>query len=232
MNQTILIARHGNREDFVDLNWLKTAPRPFDPGLSPDGFEQAQKLADYLKSESINHLFSSPFLRTIQTANVIAETLDLPIKLEAGLGEFMIFPGIKFIPEILPINILVEQFPRIDPAYQSQIIPQHPETVRNFCQRSRQTIQTLSNQVSGNILLVTHAAPLVEMTQALLPHKTQLHSELCCLMKLVKIEENWQLELNGVTFYLDKASINPILKEIQVIKRYLLHKWILIQRQK
>jgi len=43
--------------------------------------------------EGIAHIFASPFLRTVQTANQIAEALDLPIKLESGLVNGSIPPG-------------------------------------------------------------------------------------------------------------------------------------------
>lgn len=86
--QTIWIARHGNRQDFVDRNWRLSASMPFDPGLSADGAVQAQKLAGRLASEKIRHIFASPSLRTLETANYTAEGLDLPIKIEAGLSEW------------------------------------------------------------------------------------------------------------------------------------------------
>jgi broad specificity phosphatase PhoE len=42
-----------------------------------------------LKKEKIAHIFASPFLRTVQTANAVAEMLNLPIKLETGLSEWL-----------------------------------------------------------------------------------------------------------------------------------------------
>jgi len=41
------------------------------------------QLGQRLKREDIAHIFASPFLRTVQTANQVAEALDLPIKLES-----------------------------------------------------------------------------------------------------------------------------------------------------
>ena len=89
MSQIVLIARHANRLDFVYPDWFLTAERRYDPPLSDDGMIQAQQLAKRLKGERITHIFASPFLRTIQTANAIAEVLDLSIKLEIGLSEWL-----------------------------------------------------------------------------------------------------------------------------------------------
>ena len=47
--QTVWIARHGNRIDFVNPEWFNTAKRPYDPHLSDDGILQAQKLANRLR---------------------------------------------------------------------------------------------------------------------------------------------------------------------------------------
>ncbi|NEO28838.1 MAG: histidine phosphatase family protein, partial [Kamptonema sp. SIO4C4] len=49
MTQTIWIARHGNRFDFVYPEWFNTAPRRYDPPLSEDGVIQAQELGQRLQ---------------------------------------------------------------------------------------------------------------------------------------------------------------------------------------
>jgi broad specificity phosphatase PhoE len=84
MTQIVWIARHANRLDFVNPDWFLTAERRYDPPLSDDGMIQAQQLAKRLNHEKIKHIFASPFLRTVQTANAVAEVLNLPIKLETG----------------------------------------------------------------------------------------------------------------------------------------------------
>jgi broad specificity phosphatase PhoE len=89
MSQTVWIARHGSRLDFIDLNWFNEADRPYDPPLATEGEIQAQELGHKLKSAPIAHIFASPFLRTVQTAHIIADILNLPIKLEAGFSEWL-----------------------------------------------------------------------------------------------------------------------------------------------
>ena len=106
MNQTIWIARHGNRLDFVNPEWFNTAERPYDPPLSPDGIVQAQELGQRLVGERIRHIFASPFLRTVQTADRVAQILDLPIKIESGLGEWLNPDWMKSDPERLSIAVL------------------------------------------------------------------------------------------------------------------------------
>jgi len=47
----IFLARHGNRQDFVDPRWLDQAEEPYDPPLSADGVEQARGLGRRLAGE-------------------------------------------------------------------------------------------------------------------------------------------------------------------------------------
>ncbi len=113
MAQTIWIARHANRIDFVNPDWFFTAERPFDPHLSEDGVVQAQELAQRLRAENITHIFASPFFRTVQTAHQVAEVLNLPIKIESGLSEWLNSDWMPSMPEKLSIDALQKIFPRI-----------------------------------------------------------------------------------------------------------------------
>lgn len=206
MTKTIWIARHGNREDFVDYDWIKTAERPFDPGLSKDGIQQAQELAQRLAVEAIDHIFASPFLRTVQTAHYVAEALNLPIKLESGAGECLSFPFCAIKPEILPGEILAQKFPRIDLNYRPRVPVSYPETLAVAKKRAGDTIQRLTEEFPGNLLIITHGATLVSMTRRLLGRQAKVNSSLCCLIKLVGFGEQWQMELNGDTSHLSAAK--------------------------
>ncbi len=61
---------------------------PADPELTERGHEQAQRLADWLKFETIDAVLSSPKLRAIQTAQPIADALGLGIEIVDGIVEY------------------------------------------------------------------------------------------------------------------------------------------------
>ncbi len=205
MPQTVWIARHGNRLDFVYPEWFNSAERRYDPPLSEDGLMQAQQLGQRLKSEKITHIFSSPFLRSIQTANQVAEILDLPIKIEAGLSEWLNPDWMTEMPETHPQDILFQQYPRIDWRYSSRIIPQYPETEANVSQRAGATARQLVTKFSEDILLVGHSASVLGTTAGLVGENTLVNSSLCCLVKVVRHQQKWQLELNGDTSHLQDS---------------------------
>ncbi|HEY9726247.1 MAG TPA: histidine phosphatase family protein [Chroococcales cyanobacterium] len=202
MPQIVWIARHGNRLDFVNPEWFNTAERPYDPPLSEDGVIQAQQLGQRLVGESIAHIFASPFLRTVQTASMVADALDLPIKLESGLSEWLNPAWMKTEPERLPLEVLQERFPRIDPSYTSRVIARYPETNNQVLDRTSETARLLVTQFSQDILLVGHGASVVGTTQGLVGGTPEVNAALCCLVKLVRQGQEWVMELNGDTSHL------------------------------
>ena len=206
MSQTVWVARHGNRLDFVNPEWFNTAQRPYDPPLSDDGVIQAQQLGQRLKSANIAHIFSSPFLRTVQTANQVAQALDLPIKLEAGLSEWLNPEWMKQKPETLSPETLAKKYPRIDRRYRSRVVPQYPESNETVMGRTAQTVRQLVEEISEDILLVGHGASVLGTTVGLVEGNPIVNASLCCLVKLVRHSEQWEMELNGDTSHLSQSE--------------------------
>lgn len=146
MSQTVWIARHGNRQDFVDSSWHRTAERPFDPGLSADGILQAKELGKRLQGKKIAHIFASPFLRTVETAHYVAEALDLSIKVESGLSEFLNPNWFFSTPECLTLDSLSQLFPRVDRSYTSRVIAEFPETEQTALRRAGKVARHLATE--------------------------------------------------------------------------------------
>lgn len=208
MTQIVWIARHANRLDFVNPAWFNTAERPFDPPISDDGTVQAQQLAQRLKTENITHIFASPFLRTVQTANQVARVLDLPIKLESGLSEWLNPVWMPTMPERLSIEALAELFPRIDTSYTSRVIAEYPETGEQALERSGKTARLLADEFPEDILLVGHGASVLGATMGLVGgiSKPEVNAALCCLVKIVRQDQEWVMELNGDTSHLSQTE--------------------------
>ena len=208
MSQIVWIARHGNRLDFVNPDWFLTAERPYDPPLSDGGVMQAQQLGQRLKSENIAHIFASPFLRTVQTANEVAEALDLPIKVESGLSEWLNPQWMPSMPEKLPLEVLHQQYPRIDLSYTSRVIAEYPETGEKALLRSGETAKCLTDEFSEDILLVGHGASVIGTAMGLLggTNQPEINATLCCLVKIVRRDREWIMELNGDTSHLSETE--------------------------
>ena len=82
---TIFLVRHARPDwDRRDI--------PYDllpgPGLLPQGEQEAEALAAFLKSEGVVKLYYSPFERSAKTAKIAAAVMDVPCIEEAGLAEW------------------------------------------------------------------------------------------------------------------------------------------------
>ncbi len=192
MSQRIWIVRHGNREDFQNPGWAKTASRPFDPALSADGETQAKEVGLSLQGEQVHHVFASPFLRTIQTASHIADALDLPVCLEPGIGE--ILPNVKSTPELLPEDERRRRFPRIDEEYAATYELPYPETSEEGHERAALAARTLTDSFPDkNMLMVTHGAPVVGIVRGLTGLADRITVPLCCIFTLQRNDSGWDV---------------------------------------
>lgn len=68
--------RHGKRERRIG-----------DPPLTPEGREEAERLAGKLATHGITRIFSSPLARTRDTAGIIAAVLNLEVTEDSRLRE-------------------------------------------------------------------------------------------------------------------------------------------------
>jgi len=197
ITQTIWIARHGNRLDFVNPDWFNTAPRRYDPPLSDDGSVQAEELADRLIIEPIQHIFASPFRRAVQTAHPLAQRLGLPLSLEWGICEWLNPEWMTETPETAPIAELLAEFPQIDSQYTSRTPAQYPEVNESECwQRSGATAAAIADHLAylaqtegrspGDVLFVGHGATVHGMMRGFLAASTGVRAKLCCLTKIVR----------------------------------------------
>jgi probable phosphoglycerate mutase len=72
-----------------------------DPELSEAGLRQAEHLAQYLSSEQIDAVYSSPLQRARQTAAPLATARGMDVRIEAGIAEFD-----QNSPEYIPVEEL------------------------------------------------------------------------------------------------------------------------------
>jgi broad specificity phosphatase PhoE len=198
--RTVWVCRHGIRIDQVDPTWRRRNGQ--DPYLAAEGIRQARKTGKRLRKEGIEHIFSSPFLRAVETAHYIAEALDLPIRIEDGLCEWLNPRWFAQMPDVARPEDMARRFPRVDPAYESVVLPHYPETAEEAFARAGHTACRLAETYRGDLLLVGHGHSVVGMSWGLLDDRPDIHAELCALIKIGRYDGAWRLELNGDTSHL------------------------------
>ena len=198
--QTVWICRHGLRIDQVDPTWRRR--NGHDPYLAEEGVQQARETGERLRGEGIERIFASPFLRAVETAHHIADILDLAVHIERGACEWLNPQWFAQMPEIVPAEEMARRFPRVDPAYESVVLPRYPETAEEAFVRAGKAARLLVQRHPGNLLLVGHGHSVVGMSWGLLEDRPDIHAELCALIKIGRYNGAWQLELNGDTAHL------------------------------
>ncbi len=196
----IFLARHGNRQDFVDPSWPSTAEEPYDPPLSADGVEQAVRLGQRLAGEGIEAVVASPFLRTIQTAHHANESIGAPIYIEPGFGEWLNDRHFQRLPRLRQLEALRVDYPRLAAAggYISAHDQSWPETLEQLRERSQLALGALLDKFGGTLLVVSHAAAVAVMALSD-TDITTVECPLCALFCLEHDGVRWRLTVNGDT---------------------------------
>ena len=78
----MILLRHGQSEFNVIYSVTRVDPGIPDPELTALGREQAAAAAQTLADRDLARVVSSPYIRAIQTAEIVAEILDLAITIE------------------------------------------------------------------------------------------------------------------------------------------------------
>lgn len=167
----IFFVRHGMREDFENPAWKETAANPHDTPLSARGLRQAGDVAEALRGKGVRAVFSSPFLRALQTAHPLAEACGLPVFVEPGLSEWLNPEWFPAPPRWMTPGETAVLFPRVDATYEPAVVPQFPEVseTRDVFDRVGKTLRLLLDRYpEGDIAIFAHGASLAQGIAALI----------------------------------------------------------------
>lgn len=196
--RVIWIMRHGIRQDNIDPNWKKAAKKPDDPPLAQEGRLQAIDTGKFLSNQDLQLIYSSPFLRCIQTAGLIANIIKVPIRVEYGLCEALFAKWFSKMPDLSSITESKKEIKWIDETYKSVVIPSFPENEeKDTWERCARTMQNILTDTTGNILLVGHGASVAGMVKALTGIHENGNYNLCGLNRIEAIGTGWILRWSG-----------------------------------
>jgi broad specificity phosphatase PhoE len=83
----MLLIRHGQSEFNVVYSVTRVDPGIRDPRLTADGRAQALEAARLIGAQRPTRLVTSPYTRALETAEIVAEELGLPITVDPRVGE-------------------------------------------------------------------------------------------------------------------------------------------------
>ena len=163
-----------------------------DSPITEMGVYQAKLTGEGMREQGIrlSHVFCSPALRCVQTADAILKGLQetsVKIKIENGLFEWLAWFQGSFPPPFMTPAELVKFGMQVDTSYKSQVSLQDlkpNETHLEFYKRMVNLTKLLLKIVgpgAGNIMFVGHAATLESCTRQL------IGAHPCSLQELTKL---------------------------------------------
>ncbi|KAL7409035.1 histidine phosphatase superfamily [Mrakia frigida] len=230
--ETIYIARHGFRINWVTENWSTPTKMARDPPLAGYGIAQAEKLGAHLASPPDGEpkpelVFSSPFYRCIQTSAPLGKALGVEIRLEHGIMEWYSTVPIA-TPQLLhprpsdPTTLSVHFPPgTLDLAYSSTYYPSRlGETLSDLLLRARLFLIAFLRRIEEEypdvktICLIGHAASVIALGRALTGDKDLEVTAGCCTVSTYKRKTqgdkpatvgDWDITKNGDASFLEKG---------------------------
>ena len=149
----VILIRHGQTEFNRVFSVARRDPGIRDPNLTDLGRRQAAAAARVIRSLHPARLITSPYVRTLETSEIIAQHLDLPITIEPLIAE-----RFSFICDIgSPLAELRARWPNLffdhlrDPWW-----PQTEETEEGILSRSETFRGRIASEVWSEIAVVTH----------------------------------------------------------------------------
>jgi broad specificity phosphatase PhoE len=87
----MILIRHGQSEFNVHYGRTRQDPGIRDPALTADGRLQVQQAAAALAAHNVRRLVTSPYRRALETAEIIADALAIPVAVDPTVGERVAF---------------------------------------------------------------------------------------------------------------------------------------------
>ena len=149
----IYLIRHGQTTGDVEGLYGGT----YDDRLSAKGKGQVKKLASKLTGRGIEIIYSSPYLRAKETADILEKTLKVPIEIKDDLRErnvyaFMSGKNKEEMKEKHPDKVKILQ------DYRQAI--QDAEEYEDFKKRMLSVVDEIAFSNHQTIAIVTHGGPI------------------------------------------------------------------------
>ncbi|MGH3472662.1 MAG: histidine phosphatase family protein [Nocardioidaceae bacterium] len=190
---TLVVARHAEAE--------YDAPVASDAGgsLTTIGRAQARALGESLLARRIAAIWCSDMSRAVQTAEIAAAVLDVPVSVRAGLHEFAVgeLAGQPFGPALL------------DPVYKAWMSGDlsvgcpGAETGADVFERNRDVLQSIVDQFRGETVLIVGHGGSIGLTLPRLAHNVandfawSRMLDNCATCEVVADADGWVLQTWG-----------------------------------
>jgi len=214
---TVYLVRHGERQDYTDVNWAPNSTHPHDAPLSDAGETQANDIAERLAFAKPHMMASSPFQRAIMCLEPLARRLKQKMCVEPGLCEFLCSQTRTKVPGFIAEAVTVT--PYVSTKYQPFWPNLKLETWEEVIARTKETTLHLLDECYGwgDLIIVSHRSTLQSVFAAIAPdYEKDTKLEYGAIAMLVEdpfTKGKWDVqsfnELNHLENRISSPSSNP-----------------------
>ena len=152
MNMKIYLIRHGESESDVKERY----DGEYDDHLTEKGLDDAREVAAKLAGSGVQIIFSSPKIRALQTAEILARELKCSMLVKAGLAEQDIYGA---YPD-LSMEYPEEEYRRLGELLASHDEIEGVETREYFRDRVASCFSEIVETKRDVVAVVTHGGPI------------------------------------------------------------------------
>src|ERR687895_926092 len=149
--------RHGQADNNVNRILVG---RHIESHLTEYGKQQVADTASYLKSISVNKIFVSPVVRTLETAEIVCQSLGIDYEIDERLYEIELgkLVGMNYEDIILKYgNLFLEFYTENEAA----LIPYGVESFASIKQRIKNILDEMAEAYwDRNVLMISHLDPI------------------------------------------------------------------------
>lgn len=181
----IFLVRHGESTGDVEDRFGGT----YDDHLSARGHEQAQALAEKLSGKDIEIIFSSPYHRAREVAEIVSRAVEAPVEFLGALREHDVYGLMSGMVKAEAKALHPEEFAKV--GNRNEVVT-GAEPYRVFQQRMEKIFRHLAGRDQATIAIVTHGGQIRAFSRHLIGKEPQAIGD-CAIL---------EIETDGLVFHL------------------------------
>jgi broad specificity phosphatase PhoE len=182
----IYLIRHGESTSDIENRF----GGHYDDDLTDLGLKQAKELVQKLKSEKIDIIFSSPFKRANQTAQILKNTFNCKLEIVEDLKERNRCGFLSGMKKDEASKKYPEEFKLLQNWENTIKGAENYEIFKNRIKNVFKKLITFNNQ---NMAIVTHGGPINVILEEFFNMKSYLHLKDCAMIKMELNNKNLEL---------------------------------------
>lgn len=182
----IYLIRHGQSTSDIE----NRIGGSYDDKLTELGLKQAEELAQKLKSEKIDIIFSSPFKRARQTAKIIKNKLNCKLEIIEDLKERNRWGFLSGMNKDEASKKYPKEFVFLQ-NWENTI--KGAENYENFKNRIKKVFKNLITLNNQSIAIITHGGPINVILNEFFNMKKYLQLKDCAIVKIKQSNNNLEL---------------------------------------